>query len=240
MHWGSIARRIVPRPLRAAANWKLRHSFRFKRARNSSIDYLAEFDHSSLRRAKASILWFDDWKTATARQLGILSSLGLIRNTFTIVDYGCGIGRMSQAIAEEYAVRLLAVDRSAEMLRHARNYVSNAFVTNGTIQLFSEAELMTCLPSLAQSVDAILFMEVLQHIPEPIIDRLLPLLIGTLKPSGKVFVFGNVRIDVGADGRLTPETPTVETVLERHVRIERRDVWVEGFAVPRFSFVCAA
>lgn len=201
-------------------------------------DYLAEFDHSSLRRAKASILWFDDWKAATARHLQILSDLGLIRNRITIIDYGCGIGRMSQAIAEAYDSHVLAVDRSTEMLRHARGYISDSFMAGDAIELLSETELMGRLPELQDSVDTIIFIEVIQHIPEPVIDRLLPQLMATLKPAGKLFVFGNPMLDVGADGRLVPDTPTVEAVLLRHLNIERRDVWTEGFAVPRYSFVC--
>src|SRR5437879_11826701 len=122
MNWASVARRILPGPIKAAASWRLRRSFRYKRSRESAIDYLAEFDHSSLRRARASILWFDDWKTATARQLQILDTLRLTCSGFTIIDYGCGIGRISQAIAQRLDVKLLDVDRSSAILRHAHGY----------------------------------------------------------------------------------------------------------------------
>ena len=238
MTWQSIARRVLPKPLRAVAAWRLRHSFRYKKSRESPTDYLAEFDHASLRRAKSSILWFDDWEAATARQMRILADVGVVRDGLTIIDYGCGVGRISAAIAAKYGGRILAVDRSKEMLEHARNYVPRDDLAAGRVELMSDIDLEHQMATLGQMVDTILFIEVLQHIPEPIIDHLLPSLVRALKPTGQLFVFGNPQIDVGADGTLIPKTPTVESILTRHLRIARSDVWTDGFAVPRHSFVC--
>ena len=95
------------------------------------------------------------------------------------------------------------------------------------------------LPSLTGSIDALLFIEVLQHIPEPIIDDLLPQLLTALKPEGRLFVLGNRELDVDATGALAPDSRSIQEVLEHHLRIERQDLWTEGFAKPRHSFLCS-
>ncbi len=156
-----------------------------------------------------------------------------------VVDYGCGIGRVTQALAEDGST-VLAVDRSPEMRNHARRYISKRFFEEGAVELLSDADFLSRLPSLRRSVDTLLFMEVLQHIPEPIIDDLLPQLANVLKSTGRIFVFGNKQLDVGADGGVFPTTPTVESVLRRHTTVLRSDVWEDGFSAVRFSYTCAS
>lgn len=239
MTWRAIVRSILPDPIRQLVRWKLQHSFRYKRHRESASDYLAEFDHKSLRKAKASILWFEDWNRATLNHVRILQELGLVSRDDLIVDFGCGIGRMSQALAEKGA-KLLAVDRSTEMRNHAKKYISKKFLDEGTVLLLSDSEFLSRVPDLERSVDTVLFMEVLQHIPEPVIDDLLPQILHVLKPGGRIVVFGNEKLDVGADGRVFPNTPSIDSVLLKHTHIVRRDTWPEGFSALRFSFVCSA
>jgi cyclopropane fatty-acyl-phospholipid synthase-like methyltransferase len=224
--------------MRAMTRWTLFRSFRYKKHRTSSTDYVAEFDHTDLRRAKASILWFEDWDTATRNHMRILDRLGLVRPGYTVLDYGCGVGRITQVLAERGDVRVIAVDRSADMRRHANNYVSRRFLNDGTVQILSDVEILDEVSDRACSVDTLLLIEVLQHIPEPIIEDLLPKLLTILKPGGRVFVFGNLQLDVGADGGVFPDTPTVESILSRFTEVCRRDVWAEDFSDTRISFVC--
>jgi 2-polyprenyl-3-methyl-5-hydroxy-6-metoxy-1,4-benzoquinol methylase len=239
----ALAKRALPPPLRALIQRLLeryRRAVRYKHIRGSPTDYVAEFDHRSFRKAKASILWHDDWDQATRETVRILRRLALVRDGDTVMDYGCGVGRITRALAEGYRLRLLAVDRSAEMRRHARRYVPQACFGEGGVELLSDTELFERLPALAGSVDTILCIEVLQHIPEPVLDELLPRLLPALKATGRLFVLGNEVLDVDAAGRLAPRSSPVVAVLERHSRVERRDIWTEGFAHPRFSFLCSA
>ncbi len=239
----AIARRTLPPGLQAHLRrlpaWleRRRYGHVYKANRKSPTDYLMEFDHRRWRKARASILW-DNWRSATPRTLRILSGLDLVRDGDTVIDYGCGVGRVTRALAEHYRCRILAVDRSAQMLQHARRYIPNRFLQPGTVELLSDGSLLERLSSLQVGVDCILIIEVLQHIPEPVIDELLPQLLSTLKGSGRLFVFGHERLDVDAAGRIS-HSP-IAAVLERHARIVRRDVWTDGFAAPRFSFVCSA
>src|SRR5206468_4593117 len=99
---------------------------------------------------------------ATARQMRILEDLGVVRDGLTIIDYGCGVGRISTAIAAEYGGRILAVDRSKEMLEHARKYVPPGDLLAGRVELMSDVDLEQQMAALGHIVDTILFIEVLQ------------------------------------------------------------------------------
>ena len=219
MTWRAMVRRRIPRWAVDAVRWYRRQGFRYKKHRESPTDYLTEYDHRSLRRAKGSILWNDSWEGATRSTIELLADLRVVRDGDTVIDYGAGIGRMSRALAERFQIRVLAVDRSADMRRHALRYIPPQYL-DGTI-------------------DALLFIEVLQHIPEPIIDDLLPQLLTALKPEGRLFVLGNRELDVDATGALAPDSRSIQEVLEHHLRIERQDLWTEGFAKPRHSFLCS-
>jgi SAM-dependent methyltransferase len=233
----TLARRLLPRTLvallsRLERRWHVR---RFEAARTSPTDYRFSFDYRSLRKAKASILWYDDWRRATRATLAILERSGLIRDGATVVDYGCGVGRMTRALVERHRLRVLAVDRSAQMRRHARRYLPGRYLRSGVVEILSDAELLHRYPA-AGAVDAIFAIEVLQHVPEPILDELLPRLLAMLMPSGRLFVLGNESLDVDRSGSSgSPVAP----VLARHARIERDELWTEGFAHPRRSFTCA-
>jgi len=238
VNWRRIVRRALPKGLRTLALRHVERGFRYKQVRQSPTDYLAEFDHRSLRRAKASILWFDNWDTATRDTVQILAEVGVVRDGFSLIDYGCGIGRISRALAETYRVRVLAVDRSREMLRHAARYVPRRFIDGGAVRLMSDQDLIDQHQGLAAKFDSILFIEVLQHIPEPILDDLLPSMWNLLKPHGRIFVFGNRVLDVDRSGSLPPATG-VRDVLRRYGRIVQEDTWSRGFSAPRYSFLLA-
>ena len=206
---------------------------RFTNRGRGPTDYRVNFDYPDLRRAKAVILWRDDWQQATRATVDILDELDLIHAGTTVVDYGCGIGRITQAIRGRHDVRVLAVDRSASMREHARQYLSAEELQLGRIRLLSDTDLMAD-SAVAGTVNLILMIEVLQHIPEPILDELLPRLKAMLESHGRLFVLGNDRLDVDRQGR---SGSPIEPVLSRYLRIERRDRWTDGFAHTRYSFV---
>ena len=230
-----LARRTLPRFLLKPLAWAEQQlsATRFMVRRRGLTDYRVDFEQRSLRKAKAVILWRDDWEQATRATLDVLHQLNLVHDGDTVIDYGCGIGRVTRALREQYDVRVIAVDRSASMRDHARGYLPADDLRSGVVTLLSDTELMgqTELKGTAQ---CILMIEVLQHIPEPILDQLLPDLVALLKPKGKLFVLGNNSLDVDRAG--TSGSP-IEPVLRRHVDIERRDRWTSGFVYARHSFV---
>jgi hypothetical protein len=119
------------------------------------------------------------------------------------------------------------------MRDHARRYLPGDDLRSGAVQLISDDELMR-QTDLRGTVQCILMIEVLQHIPEPILDELLPGLVAMLTPQGRLFVLGNATLDVDRAGN--SDSP-IEPLLRRHVRVDRRDRWTLGFAHARHSFV---
>jgi SAM-dependent methyltransferase len=233
----AIAKRLLPRALfvPAARFEQWWNAARFANRERGLTDYRVNFDYRNLRKAKAVILWHDDWEKATVATLDIVDALGLVREGDTVIDYGCGIGRMTRALRGRHAVTILAVDRSGPMRAHARGYLEPDLRT-GSVEILSDADLLERAGRLAATINCILMIEVLQHIPEPVLEKLLPQLSGLLATSGRLFILGSDVLDVDHAGRTGSP---IEPVLARHFWIERRDRWTAGFVHPRHSFVCA-
>jgi cyclopropane fatty-acyl-phospholipid synthase-like methyltransferase len=233
-----FARRLLPpavrRPL-ARIEQRL-NAVRFTIADRERTGYRVRFDYKSVRKAKAVILWHDDWERATNATLEVIERLDLVHDGDLVVDYGCGIGRITRSLRQKRSARVLAVDRSPAMRAHARDYLPAADLESGQVELLSDLDLLQGRPELTGAVDCVLLIEVAQHVPEAILDDLLPRLAALLAPDGRIFALGNDQLDVDRQG---DSGSPIEPVLARHLRILRRDRWTEGFAYPRHSFVCA-
>jgi SAM-dependent methyltransferase len=111
-----------------------------------------------------------------------LGSLGLPTRWERALDFGCGVGRLSQALAG-YADQVVGVDISAPMLETARRIDRThgrcTFVHNET-------------PDLRQfpdgHFDLVYSVLVLQHLPRPVIDGYLPELLRVLRPGGTAVI----------------------------------------------------
>lgn len=221
-----------------------KYDYKMKRDRTSSLDYTTRYDHKSLRKARKSILWDDDWREATRATVAIFQELDLLGANQAIVDYGGGIGRISRAVLENSGSRVILVDRSPEMRDHAIRYVPKKLVRDGRFTILSDEEFLQKIPDIKGKIDLILFIEALQHIPEPILEDLFPRMITTLSADGRIFVLGNKDLDV--DRQAGRHQTLIGDFLQRHTAILREDVWTEWerggeqfrFKYPRYSFLC--
>lgn len=107
-----------------------------------------------------------------------LAELGLRRRFQRVLDFGCGAGRLSQALAE-HADAVVGVDVSVPMLDTARRLDR----TGGTCRFLLNED-----PDLRRFGDAsfdLVYSElVLQHLPAPIIDGYLAEFMRVLRPDG--------------------------------------------------------
>ncbi len=221
-----------------------KYDYKMKRDRVSSLDYTTRYDHRSLRKARKSILWDDDWQGATRATIAILQKLNLLGDKRTIVDYGGGIGRISRAVLENSGSRVILVDRSQEMRAHALRYIPKKTAARGRLTIWSDTEYLEKLKNIEGKIDLILFIEALQHIPEPILEDIFPRMVAALASEGRIFVLGNKDLDVDARGRR--HCTLIGDFLKRHTELLREEVWTEWerggedfrFKYPRYSYLC--
>lgn len=100
-----------------------------------------------------------------------------------IVDYGCGIGRVSKELIEKIGCKVIGVDISASMRDMAKEYVKSSNFEVVSPALFREK----ILDGLR--VDGIISIWVLQHSSDPISD--VALLKSSLKQNGLLYVLNN-------------------------------------------------
>lgn len=109
---------------------------------------------------------------------GWLERLGLPTRWSRVLDFGCGAGRLSQALAE-HADEVVGVDVSAPMLETARRLDRSG--GRCTFVLSDSPDLRTVEDD---SVDLVFTERVLQHLPAPVIEGYLAEFVRVLRPGG--------------------------------------------------------
>lgn len=232
------------RDLRDRISHEGKYDYKMKRGRSSPFDYTTRYDHTSLRKARKSILWDDDWHAATSATIAVMEDLNLLQDGQTIIDYGGGIGRITRAVLEKYESNLILVDRSPEMRDHALQYISEKPGEGDKLRIWSDIEFLNNIPAIEGQIDLIMFIEALQHIPEPILRELFSKILSCLSDEGRVFVLGNKDLDV--DDEAKRHHTLIGDFLNKQSEVLREDVWMEWksggqnfrFKHPRFSFLC--
>ncbi len=145
------------------------------------------FELSDIQAAKSIILTTEEqvstdlrWDTETPYLLAQLQQWCDIRGAATVLDFGCGIGRMAKALLEQTSASVWGVDASQAMRQHAMSHVASERFTAFSPLMLDAATLA------GQQLDLALSVWVLQHCPElqTEIDRLH----AALKPGGLLFV----------------------------------------------------
>ena len=109
----------------------------------------------------------------------LLGLLGLLDESWTVGDLGCGTGQLTESIAP-FVHRVIAVDDSSAMLGAARRRLasmSNVEVKSGRLE---------SLPIEDGSLDAALLFLVLHYVPEP--ETAVAEARRTLRPGGRLLI----------------------------------------------------
>jgi SAM-dependent methyltransferase len=115
------------------------------------------------------------WRGGERALDGLLQAVGAeISSEQVVVDIGCGIGRLTRALARR-AARVIAIDVSSAMLAEARRL--NAGIENVE---WLHGDGKTLHPIANASVDACVSHVVFRHIPDPAIT------LGYLREMGRV------------------------------------------------------
>jgi ubiquinone/menaquinone biosynthesis C-methylase UbiE/DNA-binding HxlR family transcriptional regulator len=108
-----------------------------------------------------------------------IALLGLLDESWTVADLGCGTGAITQALAP-FVAEVIAVDESSAMLSAARKRlhgIENIDVRNGRLE---------SLPLADGEVDVALLFLVLHYVTEP--QLVIQEAVRVLKPGGRLLV----------------------------------------------------
>ncbi|MBW8720430.1 MAG: class I SAM-dependent methyltransferase, partial [Polaromonas sp.] len=137
-----------------------------------------------------------------------------------VMDFGCGVGRLSRELVHQSDVTVIGVDASASMRRMAPDYVAAPnFIATG-------AEGLAALVAAGLRYDAALSVWVLQHCLDPAqeIDRIT----AGLAAGGLFFVVDMTHRAVPTDQGWVNDGQSIMGLLDE--RLER--VAVEAYAAP--------
>ena len=158
----------------------------------SDIVYTPEvFNQASIEDAKKIILTAEDsstqerWeKESPYISQRIINFMDITKETL-IVDFGCGIGRISKELIQRQGCRVIGVDISKSMRSQALEYVNDERFTTVS------PDLLVQMMKKGLKVDGVISIWVLQHIPQP--QQQLNILYHLLEKNGKLFILNNLR-----------------------------------------------
>jgi SAM-dependent methyltransferase len=122
--------------------------------------------------------FFELGRQEVGRALAVLPGLGLTPGTRRALDFGCGVGRLSQALAG-HVDEVIGLDIAPSMLEKARELDRS----NGRVQfVLNPAPDLALIPS--GSVDIVYSSLVLQHMPTELARGYLAEFVRVLAPGG--------------------------------------------------------
>jgi len=121
--------------------------------------------------------FLDTGRADVAASAAWLDALGFGPRWGRVLDFGCGAGRLTQALAE-HADEVVGVDVSPPMLEQARQLDASGRCTF----VLNESQDLRQFPD--GSFDLVYSELVLQHLPEPVIDGYLAEFVRVLAPGG--------------------------------------------------------
>lgn len=99
------------------------------------------------------------------------------------IDFGCGVGRITVALASHFQ-HIIGVDISSPHLLIAKNYADKHGIHNTQWQLIDSIDAIQSLPK----VDFVNSLIVLQHNPPPVMATVLHRLLDRLNPGGAAYI----------------------------------------------------
>lgn len=115
------------------------------------------------------------------RDVSALCALLDVPRGAKMLEAGCGYGRISQVLVQEFDLRLISTDWSEEMLRASETRVAG-------VQGRSRADIL-CLPFENASFDVVLCSGVLMHVRDQ--STAIAELVRVLRPGGQLVLTGN-------------------------------------------------
>lgn len=139
------------------------------------MTYIKEtFDAQTLAHAKDIVLspdpaHPDKFREETQYLVDFIASQDLVAAGSSVLDFGCGMGRIAKELIERFGCRVAGIDMSARMLLFARQYVgSERFSATFSYE--------------GSDMDVAVAAFVLQHVEDP--EKEVKAIANALKPGG--------------------------------------------------------
>lgn len=172
---------------------------------------------STFDGARAAVHDLSDWDNETARHVKLIREHLVDDSEGTLLDVGCGIGRLSIPLALETQRPVLGFDTSAAMLHHARAQAQLAGKDATGILGFTDS-----LP-FGSEVGGAYSMLVLQHLPDDKARRLLMQVSRVLPAGGPLLV--QFAVGLGRGEFTYERTPNEVTDLVERCGFAEADRW---------------
>lgn len=142
------------------------------------------FNPGTFEDAKRVVLGYglseteNKWEIETRWNINLFKTKNFINKESVVLDWGCGVGRLSKVIIENFGCRVVGVDLSQKMLEYARENVNSENFTTLTVDEYKNIDI--------KFTEAIAVWTV-QHSIDP--DGDIKLIKQNLLKEGKLFVF---------------------------------------------------
>lgn len=177
------------------------------------------FETQNIEEAKKIILTNEKntstnqrWENETPYIIdSICSKIKLSKNSL-VVDFGCGIGRVSKELIEKYNCQVIGVDISESMRKHAVSYVGSK-----QFKAVSPQEFRSILYSKVR-FDMAIAVWVLQHCVDPIVE--ISLLRNSLKKGAPFYVLNNINMAIPTNKGWVTKDIDIFHLLEKQFELQ--------------------
>lgn len=179
------------------------------------------FSVTNVDQAKAIILTPDDglttdhrWETETQHLVEMIGEAFKLNEQSVVLDYGCGIGRMSKALIERFGCTVIGVDISYSMRQLALSYVMDerfSVVSHWALGQLQEKGL---------KFDCCIAIWVLQHCPDVASD--IALIKASLKDQGLFYVLNCERTCIPSTKGWLDDGVDVKLLLENEFTLQEQ------------------
>jgi 2-polyprenyl-3-methyl-5-hydroxy-6-metoxy-1,4-benzoquinol methylase len=155
------------------------------------LHYPEFFEVRTIEQAREVILTTLDtsteerWAKETPYLIELIGSELKLTRQSTVLDYGCGVGRIAKGLIETFGCRVIGMDPSFSMRELARGYVqSDLFAV-------TDRDMLDWQGRGGLRVDGVICVWVLQHCLNPQDD--IVRMSRMMSPHGRAFVLNNLR-----------------------------------------------
>jgi SAM-dependent methyltransferase len=192
------------------------------------------FETANLDAAKAIILTpevgtttEERWRVETPYLVDQMAERLKLDGDSLVLDYGCGIGRLSKALIERTGCFVIGVDMAQRMREMSVSYVASPYFIPVSLRG------LDALVARGLKVDFALASWVLQHCLN--VERDVNRIAAAMKPAARLFMVNNIVRAVPTDRGWVNDGKNIEALLSEHFDALERYRFAPGISTPELT-----